>query len=255
LLSKYDQGPCAQVLVFDFYGRGRSEWTGNDLTLDVLVTQTRELLDALGFDGVPVSLVGYDIGGAVAVGFAAKHPSQCLSLSLLAPAGVSYSSLLPETLLRSPVKAVARTAMARWGPSRLLQQVERDFFDLEAATTHRHLLDRQRAALQWQLDHSPGTKGFLGALLSTVRHFPLEGLQELFVAVGRHPRLVLVLWGDQDAVCSPRDGMKLMERAFRKGFLVDVLDCGHNLVFEKFEDVVRELTSFHRLVFSHGPAL
>jgi pimeloyl-ACP methyl ester carboxylesterase len=28
LLSKYDQGPCAQVLVFDFYGRGRSEWTG-----------------------------------------------------------------------------------------------------------------------------------------------------------------------------------------------------------------------------------
>jgi len=98
-------------------------------------------------------------------------------------------------------------------------------------------------------------EGFLGALLSSVRHFPFEGLEELFIAVGRHPRLVLVMWGEQDAVCSSRDGMKLMERAFPKGFVVDVLDCGHNLVFEKFEDAVRELTSFHRLVFSHGPVV
>lgn len=75
------------------------------------------------------------------------------------------------------------------------------------------------------------------------------------MAVGRHPRKALVLWGEQDEVCSGRQGMKLMERAFPRGFVVDVLDCGHNLVFEKFEDVVRELTSFHKLVFSHEPAL
>lgn len=46
--------------------------------------------------------------------------------------------------------------------------------------------------------------------------------------------------------------MKLMEQAFRRGFVVDVLDCGHNLAFEKFEDVARELLSFHKLVFSTG---
>jgi hypothetical protein len=45
LLCDSDQGPQARVLVFDFYGRGRSPWSGVPITLDVLVTQTKELLD------------------------------------------------------------------------------------------------------------------------------------------------------------------------------------------------------------------
>lgn len=45
LLSDFDQGPNATVLVFDFYGHGRSTWDGVKLTLDALVTQTKELMD------------------------------------------------------------------------------------------------------------------------------------------------------------------------------------------------------------------
>lgn len=45
LLTDFDQGPQARILVFDFYGRGRSPWTGVNITLDTLVTQTKELLD------------------------------------------------------------------------------------------------------------------------------------------------------------------------------------------------------------------
>lgn len=45
LLSDFEQGPQAKILVFDFYGRGRSPWTGVDITLDTLVTQTKELMD------------------------------------------------------------------------------------------------------------------------------------------------------------------------------------------------------------------
>lgn len=45
LVSESEQGPQARVLVFDFYGRGRSPWNGVPITLDVLVTQTKELLD------------------------------------------------------------------------------------------------------------------------------------------------------------------------------------------------------------------
>jgi hypothetical protein len=48
LLSDFEQGPQARVLVFDFYGRGRSPWTGVDITLDTLVTQTKELMDGMG---------------------------------------------------------------------------------------------------------------------------------------------------------------------------------------------------------------
>ena len=48
LLCDCEQGPNARVLVFDFYGRGRSPWTGVQCSLDVLVTQTKELLDGMG---------------------------------------------------------------------------------------------------------------------------------------------------------------------------------------------------------------
>lgn len=49
LLSESEQGPQARILVFDFYGRGRSPWNGVPITLDVLVTQTKELLDCKSF--------------------------------------------------------------------------------------------------------------------------------------------------------------------------------------------------------------
>lgn len=45
LLADFEQGPQATVLVFDFYGHGRSPWAGTDITLDTLVGQTKELLD------------------------------------------------------------------------------------------------------------------------------------------------------------------------------------------------------------------
>lgn len=45
LLADFEQGPQAQVLVFDFYGRGRSPWTGVPISLDLLVGQVKELMD------------------------------------------------------------------------------------------------------------------------------------------------------------------------------------------------------------------
>jgi hypothetical protein len=45
ILSSHEDGPKAKVVLFDFYGHGRSPWTGVPLSLDVLVMQTKELLD------------------------------------------------------------------------------------------------------------------------------------------------------------------------------------------------------------------
>lgn len=45
LLMDCDNGPQCRVLVFDFYGRGRSPWSGVTCSIDVLVNQTKELLD------------------------------------------------------------------------------------------------------------------------------------------------------------------------------------------------------------------
>lgn len=47
LLIDCDHGPNARVLIFDFYGRGRTAWTGVQCSLDILVTQTKELIDGM----------------------------------------------------------------------------------------------------------------------------------------------------------------------------------------------------------------
>ena len=45
LLALNEDGPKARVLFFDFHGHGRSPWTGVPNSLDVLVSQTKELLE------------------------------------------------------------------------------------------------------------------------------------------------------------------------------------------------------------------
>lgn len=40
-----------------------------------------------------------------------------------------------------------------------------------------------------------------------------------------------------------------MEECFPNGQIVDLLDCGHNLIYEKFDETVTELINFHKEVF------
>ena len=45
LMMNNDHGPSCRVLVFDFYGHGRSPWSGVTCSLDLYVSQTKELLE------------------------------------------------------------------------------------------------------------------------------------------------------------------------------------------------------------------
>ena len=66
----------------------RSPWSGFPCTLDIFVTQVQELLEALDIAEDGVDVIGYSLGGAVAVGFSVKFPHLCRSLILIDPAGV-----------------------------------------------------------------------------------------------------------------------------------------------------------------------
>ncbi len=53
----------------------------------------------LGLTKKPAAFVGYDLGGSVAAGFAAKYPNLCASLALLNVLGVKYKPSVNEKLL------------------------------------------------------------------------------------------------------------------------------------------------------------
>lgn len=149
----------------------------------------------MGLSGKVAALVGYDLGGAVATGFAARYPHLCISLTLLSPIGVKYKSPLNEKSFQS--KYFGEISMAKQ-KTQIPEMQEVDFFNVEADGPHRYLVDRQIAMAHWQIKNTPG---YLGALLSSYRNFPIRNMDELFAAVGRHSRKVLVIWGNKDKVC------------------------------------------------------
>jgi pimeloyl-ACP methyl ester carboxylesterase len=195
----------------------------------------------LGLADNPVSLIGHDMGGAVAVGFAAKYPDLCLSLCLLAPVGIKYMEMESESWLKQ--KYFGEYVMYNSRNS-LASKAENIFFDTSPECPYRELVDKYTSMINWQIDN---TNGYLGAILSGIRLFPLRGMDELFTAVGRFDRPVLVLWGTDDGVASYSRSINIMERCFPKGYVVGVRDCGHHPLIEQFTDVMTEILSFHKI--------
>jgi pimeloyl-ACP methyl ester carboxylesterase len=201
------------------------------------------LCSALGLAERPVALVGYDLGGAVATGFAARYPSLCASLAMIGPVGIKYKPGINENRFRT--KYLGEISMAK--QKQTLPDLQlKEFNNVNLDAPHRFLVDRQVAMSHWQIKNTPG---YLGALLSTFRNFPLRNMEELYTAVGRHNRKVLVMWGNKDEICPYHKCMTIIEESFPDGYIIDLVDCGHNCVMEKFEDVVTELLNFHREVF------
>jgi hypothetical protein len=194
-------------------------------------------------------LFGLDKGAAVAVGFAAKYPDLCLSLCLIAPVGIKYSDIENEEMLKR--KMIGEYYMYS-GRKKLSAKAELGYFDTTPESSHRALIDKQIDMVDWQINN---TAGYLGAILSTIRLFPLRGMDELFTAVGRFDRPVLVLWGEDDTITSYSRSINIMERCFPKGYVVGVRECGHVPLAEQFTDVMTELLSFHKIVHEDATAL
>jgi pimeloyl-ACP methyl ester carboxylesterase len=75
-------------------------------------------------------------------------------------------------------------------------------------------------------------------------------MEELYAAVGRHPRPVMIVWGEDDKVCPYKKCVRSMETSFPYSCIVDIKKCGHSSIFEKFDEIVTELLSFHKEIFS-----
>ena len=118
------------------------------------------------------------------------------------------------------------------------------FFNTEYNSTHRPLIDKQVSMIKWQQKNTPG---FLGAYLSLFRHFPLSGMADLYAVSGRRTeRPVLFLWGNDDNLFPLRKALAIVENAFPTAEILSLMHCGHNPIFEKFEDIAPAIIDFYR---------
>lgn len=117
------------------------------------------------------------------------------------------------------------------------------FYDTSFNSEHRPLVDKQMNMVNWQLANTPG---YIGAILSTYRYFPLSSMGDLFAVAGRRQREVLIIWGDDDELFPWRKAKPVMEYSFPNADIQVLEQCGHNPIFEKFEEVATSLAEFYK---------
>ena len=206
-----------RVLTYDLYGRGYSDAAPG---LQDRAFFLRQLSDLLAHENLSenITLVGYSMGGAIATAQAATHPEQIKRLVLIAPAGILP---LPDTGIEGVVRRTPglgdwlHLALgARRMQARIRANATRD--GTAPALTALQLAELNR-------------RGFLPAVLSSLRGILSQTQEEDHRALGRADVPVFAIWGEGDTVIAIR-GLGLLATWNRATRQESLPDAGHGLI-------------------------
>ena len=175
-----------QVLRYDLYGRGYSDRPKGIYDAAFFTKQLEELLAHLQIE-TPVVLTGYSMGGAVATHFAAQHPSRVKWLVLLAPGGLGHNlGLFLEASAR--LGPLGDWIMTTLGGPVLRHAFSRDYEDVVVPE------------FNTRLAQEPGIKGYLPAVLSSVRDFLEVDQTPDHTKLAAQQVPTLAIWGAEDDI-------------------------------------------------------
>ncbi|RAP40817.1 hypothetical protein BYZ73_13510 [Rhodovulum viride] len=191
-----------RVLRYDLYGRGYSDRPRGRQDRAFFLRQLEAVLDSQRLGG-ELTLVGYSMGGAILTAFAADHPARVRRLVLLAPAGLGQTPPgLADLVARLPglgdwVMAVIGGGVLR----RMTQRVGR------ARGLPAGLIAAQIAETRF--------RGFLPAVLSSLRHVLARDLAAEHRALAETGVPVLAIWAGRDEAISAqaRDRLAVLNPA------------------------------------------
>lgn len=218
-----------QVLRYDLFGRGFSDRPPVDYGLDLYERQLRGLLRAVGAPE-RVHLIGLSMGGAISVDFAARHPAEVGSLTLLAPAGYPQPEPLAMRALRVPL--LGELLLGAAGDRVLVGSNARSVYDQSLV-----------ADLERRFRIQLGYDGYLHAVLSTLRRVPFGKMQTTYRKAGSSKRPVLLIWGREDEVLTI-DAAKPMRAALRQPEFHAIPRAGHLVHLDRPDRVLPVVSDF-----------
>ncbi|KAN0122434.1 alpha/beta-hydrolase [Hyaloscypha variabilis] len=259
-----------RVLLLDLFGRGYSD-SPADLPLDSRLYST-EILIAITSSSVAwtpggFSVIGYSLGGGIAVDFTVGFPAMVKSLVLLAPAGLirpshfdsisrfMYSNNVPDWLLEwavsrrlrgGPIRPqVAKTGDEKHPTTRAEIKGNRDP-EYEAAVLvegRPHLTIAE--SVTWQLDHH---KGFVKSFCNSIKHSSIERREETWRKLRERDDQVLIMAGKTDPVIVADELREdVFEVVGKENVRWRVVDSAHEFPITKVQEVVEEIKSFWKL--------
>ena len=214
-----------QVITYDHFGRGFSDRPAGPYNSALYQSELSSLIQGLNLS-TPLSLVGYSMGGANVVDYAASHPDQIKQLVLIAPAGYMRNSK-SATILNVPV-------LGEWFTTVLGKQFAYTGIkaEVEAGRAPADMLDKFEAQAIYD--------GYTSALLSTSRHFPMANMAHRYRMVAATDIPVTAIWGTADIIV-PYEGAALMAQDLPRLELITVDGANHNMTFGQAEVVANAL--------------
>ncbi|MCX2980451.1 alpha/beta hydrolase [Halieaceae bacterium IMCC14734] len=218
-------GAGYRVVSYDHLGRGYSERPSGPYDSSLYQAELTTIIDELELE-TPLALVGYSMGGANVVDFAASHPALVKQLILIAPAGYMGESSF-AALLKLPLLGEWLTRV--FGKAYALASI-RD--EVAAGKAPQQMLGQFQQQLQF--------KGYTDSLLSTLRHFPMGNLQHRYRLVGESNIPVTAIWGTKDKVV-PYAGANAMGSDVPQLQLVTLDGGSHSITYSQPAEVAAEL--------------
>jgi len=175
-----------RTLRFDHFGRG---WSDRPRTRYDVDFYDRALIELLAHEGVdePFGLAGLSMGGPIVAEFTARHPERVERLVLLVPAGLDTAGADSPSAKLVSTPIIGDWIWRMFGKGILLGDAQYD----ESA---RAAEDKLQGDVTKQFEY----RGYLQALLSTLRHMPMAGREETFRRLSETGVPVLAIYGDAD---------------------------------------------------------
>lgn len=255
-----------RVLSFDLYGHGLSNAPRVDLCpcrgcrgcseaascgaprarydLDFFVDQTDDLLAVLGLPDEPVNLVGFSLGGTIAVAFAQRFPSRVRRLVAMSPAGflpkVPASYYLLQAVWCCLIPLAPHVLCTCWYQRERFARSLRS----EGQEVDEEVIDSLWSRFVWQLYVK---RGVASATLAVCHRIPWFNLKPLFQDAGRSQRPVFLVWGERDTLNPPQTVATEVKGCFSNAQLMVVPAAGHIAICDKPRQVILSILAFLRL--------
>ena len=218
-----------RVLRYDLFGRGFSDRPKARYDIDLFCKQLRELLDTLGFE--QINLIGLSMGGPITGTFTTRYPKRVQKLVLIDPAGASPVTL-PRLLKALTTPGFGELALGLFGRGQLLKDVKSDFYEPKHVKAF-------VAKYMVQMKY----KGFMRALLSTMRNGMLGDFSPTYRKIGKQDTPTLLFWGRDDRTV-PFAHSDDVRAAIPQAQFHAFDNCGHIPHYEKPEEANPLLLEF-----------